>query len=441
MTFVTEVKNTPNNHVVNIPDSYGRPAFVKDNQGAGDIVGLFWDPDDGFFGLYNVTTDTWIMDNVANWYGPGDSNNGTASIAQDSAGKIHYVWMQVNFSSVAYARLAPSRDGNGHVTGFAWEVNMIDGPVMGDPDWRLHLIVGKDGAGSTESLILAIGELGAHYAYYNIVVAKTLAPVASSWKKLDGTTGRTLVLDESSTDKYTDSGGTLRTIIAAMADIHMCEIMIAQHPVDYSIHFFMGGRITEAGKGIDTRVWRYAASGSNWALDAGVTGLRLCRNAANDRPYVGSVAVSGDRIWLAYFDPQYGLRVVHSENTYGNSSGVDLPLAYTSDDGQGQTACGLSVSAANHLWICWVQDFLASAKVGYWNGSSWNIADPGLATDHKDANVWAWGGVAVGQRDGVTALCARNPSGKYLPYIVGRTDAQATGPTVPMLVYLSRRRK
>ena len=423
-TFMQELVNSPAGNVVKIQDCYGRPALVKDNHGAGDVLGLFWDGTATRFYLRNFSTNAWIAASNTNAYGPMDSNNGQSSIAQDSAGKIHFVWMQINLTNVAYSRLALTRDGSGHVTNFAWDADNLTGPTLGTGDWRLHLIVGKDGAGSTESLILALAETTGTYGVQYATIAKTLAPAnAAAWVKLDGSAGKTTVFADDTSSKYTDINGTLQTINPTNAILHMREYMVAQHPVDRSLHFFSGARFVEPGTGLDMRVWRYAVSGNNFALDNNVNALSLCRNAVNDRPYLGSIATSGDRIWLAYYDPRYGLRVVHSENNYGNSSGVDLAFSYTADDGLGHMTCGLRASSDNRLWLIWDRDYTSplEAKTAYWNGSAWSVTDPGLADNHKEP-VWMWGGVAVGQTNGIIVLCARNPSGKYLPFIVGRVD-------------------
>jgi hypothetical protein len=418
-TLLDPLPRTASGHVVEVPDDFGqRPAFVKDNHGAGDVVGLFFDAAVRRLQLFDVTTGRWYAAPTETLFGPGDSNNGSQSIAQDSAGKIHFVWASINLSSVAYSRAAPTRDASGHVIGFTWEADALAGPAIGLGDWRLHLIDALD-QGGTEGLVLGLGDASQDYGVYALARAATLAPVgAPSWKALDGSPGRTLVLRETASDTYTAYDGSQLPVTALAAPIHQSEMAVAQHPVDRSIHVFLGARLVEGGPGTDVRRFRFAPSGpATWALDPAANGLRLARNAVNDRTYLGSVAVSRDRIWLAYFDPNAGLRVVHSENGYGVDSGVPLPLAYATDDGAGQTACGLSASLDNRLWIAWEQDFLALAKSAYWNGSRWDVANAGVPIAYLQSS-WAWGGYAAGERDGLTSLAAWNTTGKYQPFVV-----------------------
>lgn len=409
---------TPGGNVATIPDDFGqRPAFVKDNHGAGDVVGMFYDAIARRFALFDVTTGRWLVAPTLTTIGPQDSNNGSQSIAQDAAGKVHFVWAQVNLAHVAYARAALTRDVGGHVAGFTWEAEALEGPAIGAGDWRLHLIDAVDQVGN-EGLVLGLGDASQGYGVYTLAKAPLSPAGAQSWTALDGAAGTTTVSRATASDTYTAHDGTQQPVTPLAAPIHQSEMAIAQHPVDRSIHVFLGARLVEEGPGTDVRRFRFVSSGpSAWARDAAASGLRLGRNAVNDRTYLGSVAISGDRIWLAYFDPNAGLRVVHSENGYGVDSGVPIPLPYTRDDGLGQTACGLSAGLDNRLWIAWVQDFLGVAKSAVWNGAKWSVADAGVATAKLSA-TWAWGAFAAGERDGLTSLGAWNSGGKYQPFLV-----------------------
>lgn len=410
--------NPPSGNVVTLPDNFGqRPAFLKDNHGAGDVVGMFHDPVARRFALFDVTTGRWFLAPTQTALGPQDSNNGSQSIAQDAAGKVHFVWAQVNLARVAYARAALTRDVGGHVSGFTWEADALEGPAIGAGDWRLHLIDAVDPVG-TEGLVLGLGDASQGYGVYALAKAPLAPAGPQSWTALDGAAGTTSVLRETASDTYTAHDGTQKPVTPLAAPIHQSEMAVAQHPVDRSLHVFLGARLVEEGPGTDVRRFRFVQTGPfAWTRDATANGLRLARNAVNDRTYLGSVAVSGDRIWLAYFDPNAGLRVVHSENGFGVDSGVPIPLPYTRDDGLGQAACGLSASLDNRLWIAWVQDFLGQAKSGHWNGAKWSVADAGVATAKLSA-TWAWGAYAVGERDGLTTLGAWNAGGKYQPFLV-----------------------
>jgi hypothetical protein len=366
----------------------GEKVVVKDNQGAGDLIGFFLGTH-----LYAATS----QDNGVTWAwvtSTGDVATVTSvphGLSQDVNGKVHVVSSTIYSVTPRYSRLTLTRDGSGHVTAFSADVHdvTLPGTYNAYQEMRCEIVAGSDKAGTGAvfwSCLDSANGTSARLQAGKSLSSAGLAPaVAADFGNLADATG-------SATQLY--SGGS-----GAYFCTHNRGQHFAQHPISKDLWFEWGAINTGDSANLTTvpvmRV-RAAATGSHtWTLGATTTVESKAGNGY--APFLASVTATTRHVWMARFSPARGM-VIDAADASGTVTAEALPRAFT-DVRTGYYALTVSDDETRAWLGGWISMDSPNGRLSfgayYFDGTAWKYYPNSPSTV---SDTWGVGGVASWSR-------------------------------------------
>ncbi|MGC3998298.1 MAG: hypothetical protein QM767_12810 [Anaeromyxobacter sp.] len=403
-TAIDPLAGPPNGGTIWPNDTGSRAVMIRDAApgAAGDLLGLFrtegpaaWyllrssDGGASFQYLTASNAEPSPADAARIW---------SSGITQDTVThKVHVLWHAQYGTTSRYARIALTRDGAGHVSGWSWEAENVPGPTFNTASsWngfaKVDIKEVLDGNGAHVLAVVGMDQ-PSDTRIQRLLLCRTtgasaLAPAATAdWKKATDATSAgcdvVAAYNSGATADAADAGAFLRLTNQSTDWMreHTADFAFAQAGGDRSLHLFDGpfyyNDTWSSSNPGDIRRWRLAASGTNWTLDAGVNGLVLATGNASYRATLGSAYGTSAHVWVVYGAPD-GLHVDRSESGSGwTHDAVASPD--TTANGFWWTA--ISVGADDsQVYLYWERQTFGSgggrvALSGYHDASGWQTTD------------------------------------------------------------------
>lgn len=385
----------------NIADEPTLRVFQKDLAGASDLFAVFWAGDVSSASRWYLAASadgglTWTNYAASNGEPSQDTNfnNYGLSMVQSSDGKVHFLSWNGNDANLWYNRVALTRDGSGHISGWSWEAERVASvtPVLAGSELRVHLEKCEDANGVKRLLVVFMDNphlQGTGGVYMRVCAAVTTPGVgqtptaATSWCKLTNSSSTNAfdVLGAWSTNASTDANAFVNftgigTTVPTDNHNHVHSEGVLSNR---DVHIFHGGWAYQDQTPTvpsSVRRWRLTnASGSNWTNDGAVNGATMLTDDGSHRPLLtGSACVTSTAVYVPLMTSAGKVQIDKIDTSGTRTQDVFSGLDPTSASAGYYVALSVAVDDGQ-AWAIYMKgittpDYFRSA---HHNGTSWHV--------------------------------------------------------------------